>query len=239
MNKARTPITVNGKTRVSVEEYLAFEDQSLEKHEYFKGEVFPLHAEEPEIAYYKKFLSEDEYLTLEATSEHKHEFYNGEVFAMAGASDLHNEIFTNVFGALTTRLKGKPCRPYGSDKRLKILKNSLYTYPDISIYCNAKGSADDSLVISKEPTVLLEILSESTKDYDRGGKFKLYRDIPTLREYILVDSESIGVENFKLNSLRHWELEEFKLMNDSLTIYSLGVTIPLHEIYEHTPLILK
>ena len=236
MNKARKPIAINGKTRVSVAEYIAFENQSLEKHEYYKGEVFPLHAEEPHPVYHKRLLSEDEYLAFEDASEQKHEFYKGEVFAMAGASDQHNEIFTNLFGALTTQLKGKPCRPYGSDKRIKIPKNALYTYPDISVYCNENNSFDKSPALSKEPTVLIEILSESTKDYDRGGKFKLYRDIPTLKEYILVDSESISAENFKLNSLNHWELEEFKLKEDSLTIYSLGVIIPLREIYEHTHL---
>lgn len=239
MREARKPITVNGKTRVSVEEYLCFENQSLEKHEYYKGEVFPLHAEEPVIAYQKRFLTEEEYLAFEEASTQKHEFYKGEVFAMAGASDLHNEIFTHLFSALTSQLKGKPCRPYGSDKRLKITENSLYTYPDISIYCNVKGSVDNSTIISKEPTVLIEILSESTKDYDLGGKFKLYRDIPTLKEYLLVDSESIGVEDFKLNSLHHWELEEFKSLDDHLTIYSLGVTIPLREIYDHTHFVLK
>jgi Uma2 family endonuclease len=141
-----------------------------------------------------------------------------------------------LFGALTTQLKGKPCRPYGSDKRIKIPENALYTYPAISVYCNENNSFDKSPALSNEPTGLIEILSESTKDYDRGGKFKLYRDIPTLKEYILVDSESISAENFKLNSLNHWELEEFKLMEDSLTIYSLGVIIPLREIYEHTHL---
>jgi Uma2 family endonuclease len=239
MRVARKPITVNGKTRVSVEEYLCFENQSLEKHELYKGEVFPLYAEEPIIAYQKRFFTGDEYLAFEDASDQKHEFYKGEVFAMAGASEQHNEIFTNLFSALTSQLKGKPCRPYGRDKRLKITENSLYTYPDISIYCNVKGPVDNSVIISKEPTVLIEILSESTKDYDRGGKFKLYRDIPTLKEYILVDSESICVENFKLNPRQHWELEEFKLLENSLTIYALGATIALREIYEHTPLIEK
>jgi Uma2 family endonuclease len=249
MRESRKPITINGKTRVSVDEYLAFENQSLEKHEYYQGEVFPLYSQadasdtmkvdEPEAAYHKRFMTEEEYLVFEDASEQKHEYYQGEVFAMAGASNLHNEIFMNLFGAFTTQLKGKPGRPYGSDKRMKIPENTLYTYPDISIYCHANTPFDRGTKVSREPTVLIEILSENTRDYDRGRKFKLYRDIPTLKEYVLVDSESINIQIFRLNSNNHWELEEYKLIDQSLSIASLSVTIPLREIYEHTHLILN
>jgi Uma2 family endonuclease len=86
------------------------------------------------------------------------------------------------------------------------------------------------------PTVLIEILSPSTKNYDRGGKFKLYRDIASLKEYVLVDSESISVEIFRLNSVNHWELEEYKSIEQSLLIEALSVTLPLRDIYEHTEL---
>jgi Uma2 family endonuclease len=89
----------------------------------------------------------------------------------------------------------------------------------------------------KTPTVIIEILSESTKDYDRGRKFKLYREIPTLKEYILVDSDLIGVENFRLNTVNHWELEEYKSIDQNLLIASLNIAIPLREIYENTNLI--
>jgi Uma2 family endonuclease len=249
MRESRKPIAINGKTRVSVEEYLAFERESIEKHEYYQGEVFSLHGQpdasdamkvdEPEAAYHKRLMTEEEYLAFEDASEQKHEYYQGEVFAMAGASDPHNEIFTNLLVSLGNLLKGKPCRPYGSDKRMKIPENTLYTYPDISIYCHANTPFDRGTKVSRDPTVLIEILSESTKDYDRGRKFKLYRDIPTLKEYILVDSESIGVESFRLNSIHHWELEEYKSIDQSLSIASLGFTIPLREIYEHTHLILN
>ncbi len=193
--------------------------------------------EDPEAAYHRRFMTEEEYLAFEDASEQKHEYYQGEVFAMAGASNQHNEIFTNLFGSLVIHLKGKTCRPYGSDKRMKIPENMLYTYPDISVYCNTNTPFDKGTKVSQEPTVIIEILSESTKDYDRGRKFKLYRDIPTLKEYVLVDSESIGVESFRLNSLNHWELEEYKSIDQSLFIASLSVTIPLREIYEHSHLI--
>lgn len=237
----RKPIVINGKTHFTVEEYLAFERNSLEKHEFYQGEIFAMldneetRITEPEPVYQKRLMTEEEYLAFEETSEQKHEYFQGEVFAMAGVSNQHNEIFTNLFGTLSYLLKGKPCRPYGSDKRLKIPENSLYTYPDISIYCNATAPFEMANA-SKKPTVLIEILSESTKDYDRGRKFKFYRNIPSLKEYILIDSESISVEIFRLNSAGHWELEEYKSKGQNLFISTLNVTIPLLEVYEHTDL---
>ena len=191
---------------------------------------------EPIVAYNKKHLTIEEYLDFEESSEEKHEYFQGEVFAMAGAGDPHNEIFSNLFLELGNQLKGKGCRPYGSDKRLHIPENTLFTYPDISIYCGEKKKFEKNENTSLMPTVLIEILSPSTKNYDRGGKFKLYRDIPSLKEYVLVDSESISVEIFRLNSVNHWELEEYKSIEQSLVIEALNVTLSLRDIYEHTEL---
>lgn len=235
-------MVIDGKSQFTVDEYLAFERNSPEKHEFYNGEIFAMNdedylkAEDPKASYRKRFMTEEEYLAFENSSEHKHEYFRGEVFAMAGASDQHNEIFSNLFGALTIQLKGKPCRPYGSDKRMKIPENTLYTYPDISIYCPA-SSPFESVKLSQEPTVIIEIVSQSTKDYDRGTKFKLYRDIPSLKEYILIDSESIGVELFKLNSFNHWELEEYKTLDENFYIATLDVHISLRDVYQFTSLV--
>jgi Uma2 family endonuclease len=190
---------------------------------------------EPVVAYGKKKFTIEEYLDYENASAEKHEYYKGEIFAMSGASDRHNVIFSNFFGELAHRLKGKNCRPYGSDMRIHIPENSLYTYPDISIICK------DFIGSNKEdnpryPTVLVEILSPSTKSYDRGDKFTIYRDIPTLKEYILVDSEKIHVEAFRINDNNHWELEEYKKIEETLLIKALQLSIPLPEIYEGTKL---
>lgn len=122
-------------------------------------------------------------------------------------------------------------RAYGSDLRIHIPQNTLYTYPDISIICDEPqiSEEDEETVIS--PTVLIEILSPSTKNYDRGDKFKLYRDIPTLREYILVDSQTISVEAFRINNIGRWELEEYKETSENLRLPTLGISVPLTEIY--------
>jgi Uma2 family endonuclease len=187
---------------------------------------------EPIAVYNKLKLTEEEYLRFEKDSLEKHEYFRGEIFAKAGASPRHNVIFSNLFIGLGMQLKGKPCKPYSSDLRIHIPENTLYTYPDISIICGeivfAKTDADTAIL----PTLLIEILSPSTKDYDRGGKFRLYRDIPTLKEYIVIDSESISVEAHRINPQGNWELKDYNSIDDILIISIINVSLPLKEIYE-------
>lgn len=191
---------------------------------------------EPAPAYQKAVYTAAEYLAMEKASDTKHEFFQGEVFAMAGAGRRHNVISKNVTGELYALLKGNPCQPYGSDLRIHIPENTLFTYPDISIICGdiiASKEDEDTAVL---PSVLIEILSPSTKNYDRGGKFKLYRDIPSLKEYILIDTEAINIECFRLNAGEHWELEEYKTQEATLVINTLNVSIKIQDIYNGTGL---
>lgn len=188
-------------------------------------------AEEPIQAYKKRFFSEAEYLEQEKLADWKHEFYQGEVFAMAGAGKRHNKIFSNLFGEIAQFLKGKSCDVYGSNMRMHIPENTLYTYPDILILCQGYVPAKTDEDTATLPTVIIEILSASTRSYDRGDKFKLYRDIPSLKEYILVDSESISVEAFRVNTSGHWELEEYKTPGETLRIPVIGFATPLSDIY--------
>ncbi len=195
-----------------------------------------MQVKEPVFAYGKQRFTMEEYLVMERASDQKHEYFNGEIFAMSGASPRHNVIFKNLYGELAYRLRGKPCQPYGSDLRIHIPENTLYTYPDISIICRdivSAGEEDDTAI---QPSVLIEILSPSTKDYDRGTKFKLYRDIPSLKEYVLVDSEAISVEVFRVNENGHWQLQEYKNLTDSLMIKTVGFQVTLGELYQGTKL---
>lgn len=195
-----------------------------------------MEVKEPAIAYGKQKLSVEEYLEMENASSEKHEYYKGEVFAMSGAKVPHNIIATNLLFALKVKLKGKPCRPFNSDQRIHIEANTLFTYPDISIICGdiITRNNDDYNVLN--PAVLIEVLSASTKNYDRGEKFKLYRDILTLKEYVLVDSESMHIEIFRLNANHHWELEEYNKNAESILIQSINTSLSLAEIYEGTQL---
>ena len=191
---------------------------------------------DPIVVYNKSKFTVEEYFRFEKESLEKHEYFNGEIFAMAGASRRHNIIFSNIFRELAYHLKGQPCRPYGSDLRIHIPENNLFTYPDISVICGdiipSEIDADTALL----PTVLLEILSPATKNYDRGGKFRLYRDIPSLKEYALIDSEAIDVEIFRMNPRGNWELEEHRSIEDIWAMPTVGFSLPLKEVYEGTKL---
>ena len=186
---------------------------------------------EPTAAYEKRRFSPQEYLDLERHATEKHEYFDGEIFAMSGAERPHVRVAMNVSANLFNELKDSPCFPYGSDMRLHIPENTLYTYPDISIYCKEpkESELDDASFIL--PTVIIEILSPSTKSYDRGDKFKLYRAIPSLKEYVMVDSASVSVEAFYLNEKANWELNEHNSLDDLLNFRSLAIALPLLEIY--------
>lgn len=192
---------------------------------------------EPAVSYSNKKYSIEEYLEMEQSSQEKHEYYQGEVFGMSGPKVPHGIISGNTFLALGNQLKGKRCRPFNGEQRIHIEQNTLFTYPDIFVVCGEieTRNNDDWNIVN--PTVIIEILSPSTRDYDRGQKFKLYRDIPSLKEYILIDSEFINVEVFFLNDEGHWELREYKTIEDSFDLKSIQVQLDLNEIYEGTKLL--
>ncbi|MEO8413776.1 MAG: Uma2 family endonuclease [Ginsengibacter sp.] len=191
---------------------------------------------EPAHAYNKKFYSIQEYLQMENEAVEKHEYYKGEIFDMSGAGNRHNIIAINIIGSLYISLKGRTCQPYGSDMRIHIPENTLFTYPDISVICGdiiAPGEDENS---ATNPTAIIEILSPSTRNYDRGVKFMLCRAIPTLKEYILVEAESIHVEQFAFNKEGLWQLKEFSGQNDQVMLESVNVKLLLGDIYERCKL---
>lgn len=192
---------------------------------------------EPAIAYGNRKFTVEEYLEMDRASDQKHEYYQGEIFAMSGAGLKHNIIFRNLYGKLANALEGKPCEPYGSNMRVHIPDNTLFTYSDFSIFCRDLMEDGEENDIFIQPTVLIEILSPSTRNYDRGTKFKLYRDIPTLKAYVLVDSEAISVEIFRLNESRYWQLEEYKKMDEIIQIHTIDFQLNLEELYRGAKLI--
>ncbi len=185
---------------------------------------------EPALKY--NYISPEEYLEAERAALEKHEYYQGEIFAMSGASLKHNKIFSNLFGDIAFKLKGKGCRPYGSDLRIHIPKNTLFTYPDISIICGEPDLTDDKFDTATNPSVIIELLSKSTRNYDKGEKFTLYRDIDSLKEYILVDTEKIYVEKHIRNADNSWQLTEYKTLDSSFIITTFSLSFLLKDIYE-------
>lgn len=147
----------------------------------------------------QKHYTPEEYLELEREADYKSEYYQGEIFAMAGAGRYHNRIVENLSIEIGTFLKKKLCRTYSSDQRIHIPANGLYTYPDLLIVCGKDQLLDEKKDTILNPKAIVEVLSESTEAYDRGEKFHFYRSIPTLDEYILIDSRRIAAEVFQKN----------------------------------------
>lgn len=176
-------------------------------------------------------LTEVEYLEIERRAEFKSEFLDGEMFAMAGGSRMHSLIASNLNFALRTQLKGCPCRVYTSDLRLKVQSSGLYTYPDVSVACGQEefeDGLDDTLL---NPTVIVEILSPSTEAYDRGKKFELYWQLPSLREYVLVSQSKPLVEQYIRQDGGEWLLRAVAGLEARLTLPSLGIAIEMADLY--------
>ncbi|MEO6637611.1 MAG: Uma2 family endonuclease [Ginsengibacter sp.] len=179
----------------------------------------------------KTIISENEYLEEERKSLVKNEYYKGEMFAMAGATKAHNKIVASIILAIGEHLKGKKCSFFPSDLRVHNLENSLYTYPDVIVVCGEEEYLDDEFDTLLNPTVLVEVLSPATEDYDRGTKFKLYRTIPSLKNYILVSSTEYAAEIYTRKEDDEWVLNTAKEKNSSIHINAINFDLALSDIY--------
>ncbi len=177
-------------------------------------------------------LTEEQYLAIERAAETKSEFLNGQMFAMAGGTDNHSLLAVNFAIELGSRLRGSPCRVFNSDLRVKIPATGLLTYPDLSIVCGPRRFADDVRDTVLNPVVLVEVLSPSSEAYDRGEKFRHYRQIETLRDYILVSQKTVLVEHYVRQEGGVWALREYSRLEEELRIESIGAAAPLSGIYD-------
>jgi Uma2 family endonuclease len=151
-------------------------------------------------------MSYPEYLALEAASPGKHEYLDGEVFAMAGGSVTHGALAGAVITALCNALRDRACRVLTSDVRVRSKATGLATYPDVTVVCQKIEVDDDDAHGVLDPTVIVEVLSDSTEGYDRGAKAAHYRRIPSLREYVLVAQGEPLIEVYRRNERGNWEL---------------------------------
>ena len=179
----------------------------------------------------KTFVSEEAYLEEERKALNKSEYYKGEIFAMAGATKAHNRIVASIITAIGQFLKGKNCHYYPSDLRVHNSDNTLYTYPDVIIVCGKEEYLDNELDTLLNPTVIIEVLSPSTENYDRGTKFKLYRSIPSLKNYILVSSTEYAAEVFTRKDNDEWLLNTTKEKNGHIHISAINYDLLLSDIY--------
>jgi Uma2 family endonuclease len=176
------------------------------------------------------FYTPEEYLELEYKSDVKHEYYAGQIYAISGGTPAHSGIGANILIALGPQLRGTGCRPFNPDLRVKA--GGLYTYPDVTVVCSAPqytGRRSDTLT---NPTLLFEVLSESTEAYDRGEKFALYRGIEALQEYVLVAQDRPRVERFLRRPDGTWNFAAVEGLDAVLRLASVGCELKLAEVYE-------
>lgn len=174
-----------------------------------------------------------EFYRIENDATEKHEFRNGEILAMSGGSPRHALIAANTIWQLRQRLMGKPCIPYGSDLRIRMTGRERTAYPDVSIICGPiQYDPDDKAKHTVlNPRVIVELLSETTEAYDRGDKFAAYRDVPSLEEYVLVSQSEPRIETFVKQTDGSWRLSFFKGIDGTGIIQSIGVELPLAQVY--------
>jgi Uma2 family endonuclease len=174
-------------------------------------------------------LTEAEYLEAERQAQFKSEFFDGEVFAMAGGSPRHSLIAGNVLAELRSHLKGRPCVVFNSDLRVKVEATGLLTYPDVSVVCGPQRLFEDDTLLN--PRLVAEVLSESTEAYDRGRKFRHYRQIDSLHEYLLISQAEPRLELFIRQDNGQWLLREAAGLETTLELPCLEIILALAEVF--------
>ena len=180
----------------------------------------------------KRYYTPEEYLQLEETAQFKNEYRDGEIVPMTGATTNHNKIALKFCRSFPLNVKGQNYEIFIGDVRSWIPRYRLYTYPDIMVIQGEPVYQGTSNTIVTNPLMIVEVLSKSTKDYDRGDKFKYYRSIPEFREYILIDQYSFYVEQFNKNSVGKWVLTEYESENAVLALESIEVQIQFSDLYQ-------
>jgi Uma2 family endonuclease len=174
-------------------------------------------------------FTREEYLEWEALQPDKHEYLAGEIFAMVGVRQIHSIVALNIASELKQQLKGKPCRPHIADMKLQVDAVDAFFYPDIMVTCDKRDSKADLYL--EHPTLIVEVLSESTARYDMGLKFEFYRHIPELQEYVLVDPEQQKIWLYRKNQAGEWVLHDFP--NDAdVQFESVGCRLTQEDIFE-------
>lgn len=180
-------------------------------------------------------LTVAEYLAMEATSLEKHEYHDGEIYAMAGGTPNHSLLANNAGRFIGNALSGKACRVFNSDLMLA-MSESRFVYPDLTVVCGKPEFYEVNSNAINNPTLIVEILSESTADYDRGGKFTRYRKIETLQEYVLIEQETVRVEVWHQLEKNVWRITTYESLEQHVALQSLGVEVAMLDLYENIAL---
>ena len=177
-------------------------------------------------------MSVEEYLAFERSSEEKHEYLGGEIFAMGGAGRRHGLIVGNAFSALQWQLRGRPCEAFVADMRVGIEASGLFTYPDVVVAYGEPHFLDADLDTLTNPTLILEVLSPSTADYDRGAKFGHYRTLPSLQEYLVLAQDRVFAEHRLRQGDGSWHFTDATDLAATLELPSIACRLALSDVYE-------
>jgi Uma2 family endonuclease len=186
----------------------------------------------------ERYYTVEEYLALEETAPEKHEYLDGRLYAMTGGTGTHAQLTANVIGQLYMQLRGRPCRVYSGDLNVRVERTGLHTYPDASALCGepqltGRKVAGKQNVVLLNPSVLVEVLSPSTEAYDRGTKFMHYRQIPSLREYVLVAQDEMLLERFsRAGEDVEWRYADARGPEGELALPSVGAVLAVRDVYE-------
>ena len=178
----------------------------------------------------KRCYTVEEYLDFEVSSHDKHEFFQGEIFAMTGGSSNHNRIAFNIGAQLDRQLEGRPCQPFASDTRVKVVATGLYTYPDVTVACDPQFEVA-RLETLLNPKVLVEVLSPSTAAYDQRTKLSHYQQIPTAQEILFVAQDRYWVEHFFREAEGQWQQAVVTGLENELRLASIDCRLSLAKIY--------
>ena len=176
-------------------------------------------------------LTPEKYLRIEREAEWKSEYIDGEMFAMAGASPRHGFIVGNLVRELGNQLRETPCNVASADLRVATDRHRHYTYPDVVVICDPLEYVDDHQDTVTNPTLIAEVLSESTQNYDRGEKFERYRAIQSLNEYLLVAQDRVHVELYTRQSEGEWLLREWNDRGGEVELTSPRCRLRIAEVY--------
>ena len=185
------------------------------------------------LAQVEKFYTDKDYLAFEREAVEKHEYINGKIRAMAGASEDHNVIASNLFGELFVQLKNTKCRAFASDMRVLAAtsKKSDYFYPDVVVTCGKRKFDDKKKDVLLNPQVVIEVLSKSTKLKDRNEKFEAYTALESLTDYVLVEQDTMRIEHYVRIDEENWKVRLLSKNSDELVFDSIGCRVALVDIY--------
>jgi Uma2 family endonuclease len=182
------------------------------------------------LAAVEKSYTDEEYLAFERESEEKHELVDGEIVAMAGASRRHNLISGNVFAEIRFQLKGKNCETYASDMRVRMQKGS-YSYPDVVVVCGEPKFADEEFDVLLNPTVVIEVLSKSTRFRDKTEKLETFLKMESVRECLLIEQDTPHIEHYIKQTPKQWLVKIYEEFDETVVLESVDCKIFLADIY--------